>query len=112
MSFKSLLNATCKIQRNTKSQSATSGEITNTWNTIYPSVKCRLDEARSNSGEITKETAQYTKATHVVFMEKSSYLSFTEKDRIIIDDNNYQILIIIDAGGAGLYNQVMVKRVF
>jgi len=88
MSFNSLLNQTCSIERFTSTQSQT-GAISKNW-TIISTPKCRLTKRNlSAKGDLA---SPYSKATHIIYLEKGA--DILDKDRVVILGKNYDIIVV------------------
>lgn len=112
MSIEGLFNTTCNIQKNTRTQSSTSGQATNSWANVATGVLCRLDEA--NDEEFKSQAGQYVRASHVLFIgDTTGGVSINEAEyRFVIDSKNYNILQIRDAGGQGHHKEIMLERIY
>ncbi len=92
MSFDSLLNRTCTVQTNTPSQDS-SGQWIASWANTLTGVACRLDPI--GGGLQRTPTEIYESATHTLFMRKPSTPTLsTETHRVVIDSENYIILLV------------------
>jgi SPP1 family predicted phage head-tail adaptor len=107
MSFQKLLNKTCTIKSRTVAQNATSGEQVETFAVKYSNVRCRLDEAAG--GEFRGSTRIVDKATHMLFIPFN--YSVVETDEVVIANNNYNVLLVRDAGGHGHHKELMLEWV-
>jgi len=108
MSYDGLLNITCTIQKNTTTQDSTTYEITDSWATFASSVKCRLTGARG--GEQRSSNDILNKMTHKLFLVYRTDIDWKDY-QIVIGSNTYNILIVIDAGGAGRHTELALEIV-
>jgi hypothetical protein len=108
MLIQSLLNKKAAIQKRSVVV-GTTGSEKYTYNTVLANVACRLDES-SSSKEFVGETRIVHKASHVVFMNKIPIRINTREYRILIDAVPYNILDVVDAGGAGHHLEFPVER--
>ncbi len=105
MSFKKLLNTFCDIQEAQKTQSA-SGQITDTFKTLHLNVPCRLRN-RTADEKITSHT-QYQTSTHALYTEHIKINPTTM--RVLIKEEAYKIIGVIDMGGANKYLCLYLER--
>ena len=96
MSFESLLNKTCNILKRTVAQDATSFQEIETWSIAYSNVKCRLDEAKGK--ELAAEGSILARTEHILFIKQNLKL-FPEQHRIQIGNDQFNILLVKNAGG-------------
>ena len=84
MSFESLLNKICVLQKKTEIQDVDSGEMIETWANFITEIHCRLDMARG--GELRNPNDILYKATHVLYTNYDFRGNINWKDyRIIIE---------------------------
>ncbi|MGB2579691.1 head-tail adaptor [Elusimicrobium simillimum] len=99
MSFTSLLNKTCNIEICTKTQCPVTGEIKNTWHTLYNNIKCRI-RTRSADERISSYN-EYKLSTHAMYLE---YLKLDDAlTRIVLDGEIYHIKGQLNMGGGHEY---------
>ena len=109
MSFNGLLNKTCNFQKKTLTENA-SGQEVESWTTIFTNIKCRLDTAHGGKTSISQ--LEYEKVTHVLFIRIISGFNLTTGDyRVVIDNKNYEIILIADAGGHNHHLQLGLQKV-
>ena len=105
MSFDNLLNLTCNIQRQSKTQSATTGEMVINYATVYTGIKCRLDEA--SGGVMFSNNQKLQRATHTLFLHYGKTIK--ETDKIVIGSSSYIVLLIKNAGGHNHHNELILE---
>lgn len=106
MSFKGLLNTTCKIQELTETQDTTTGQKEQTWGNKLNGVKCRLDQA--SGAEFAAPNSIMARASHVLFLEKKYTLN-EKNHRVKIKANVYNILLVSDGGGHGHHLELLLQ---
>lgn len=109
MSFDSLLNTTCTIEVNTKSQHATTKEWTDSWANHATLVRCRLDMA-SGAGEVRIPNDIRSKVTHLLFLKYRTDLDEFDY-RIDIGGTKYNIMRISQAGGTTHHTEIFLELV-
>jgi hypothetical protein len=110
MSFQGLLNTSCIIQTLTETQDPDTGQDIKVWVNTEIDVKCRLDNAEGD--EIMSDTGEVVKASHTLFLNNPTYINLNEKNnRIVVSGNNYNILLVKDAGGHGHHTELLLQRV-
>jgi head-tail adaptor len=95
MSFDSLLNTTCEVQKRTLAQDAT-GQPIETWVMQSTGVRCRLNPI--SGGEKQGSNQLLGSATHTLFV-KTNILPDTGEYRVLIDSVTYNVLLNKNAGG-------------
>lgn len=111
MSFDSLLNKRCTIEKNTISQSS-SGQVVNSWGVVASALRCRIDP-KSGIRVVGPEVI-YKKATHLVYMRVVPSITITSEDhRIKIDGVNYTVLwsATLDGKIAENHLEIVVEKV-
>lgn len=113
MSFDSLLIKTCAIQLNTPTQNSY-GQMIESWANIagLTAVPCRLEVA--GGGLVGTPREIYDSITHVLFMKEPSGITLnTENHRIVIDGDNYSILLVEKVyDSTGVHHlEVMLQKV-
>lgn len=104
MSFNSLLNKICTIQKVTETQDA-SNQLVKTWSNKYTGIKCRLDQ--NDGREQMGDNKILTQATHVLFLEFTVNVLVT--DRVIVEGRTYNVLQVGDAGGHGHHRELLLE---
>ena len=97
MSLKTLLNKTCQINQITYTQASASGQQTVTTAVLQSALPCRL-RTRTVS-ERKYSMPAYALATHSIYIPAKSGL-YGKKLSVIIDGNTYDVIGLIDMGGA------------
>jgi len=111
MSFDSLLNKRCTIEKNTPTQSS-SGQQTDSWGVVVSALQCRVDP-KSGSRIVGPEVI-YKKATHLIYMRLVGGVTLTSEDhRIKIDGANYVVLwsATLDGRIAPNHLEIVVEKV-
>lgn len=90
MSFDSLLNKRCDIQKKTRGYD-TYGQPQDTWPVVAPAVNCRIDER--GGGLVEVETEVYEAGRYVMFMRKPAGIDLdTDNYRIVLEGIIYKII--------------------
>ena len=107
MSFNGLLNNKCKIEKRTVTEDST-GQRNESWTDEHINVKCRLDGASGT--EFASNSNVLSRATHILFMDKKYTIS-TSQNRIYVDNNEYNILLVRNAGGHNHHYELVLELI-
>ena len=105
MSFAGLLNTSVAISRFTKTGEDGNGQPTGTWATVA-TVPCRIEPSAGQEIESDKEVVI---STHRMFLEFG--VSITEADRAIVGGDEYNVLLVKNAGGVGHHLEVELEKI-
>jgi len=105
MGFKQLLNSTCVIRRFTSSSKDAHGNLVKVWSDLAIDVPCRLQAIR---GRETTQPVQVVVGTHMLFLEPRD---ITEKDRVVIGSDTFEVLFVEDAAGHGHHLEVTLELI-
>lgn len=107
MSFKTLLNKTCRIQSISYQTAQNSGEQAITYTDFAQNVPCRL-RTRAVS-ERRYGSPAYQKATHALYLTERP---LPQNDfRVIVDSKNYTVIGSLSLGGEGRYLCLYLERI-
>ncbi len=91
MSFNSLLWQTCALQTNTPTVDS-SGQFIESWANTLTGLACRIDPI--GGGLNRSPTKVFDAATHTLFLRVPSTTVVTKNQRIVLDGENYTILLV------------------
>ena len=106
MGFAQLLNKTCVIRRFTSSSKDAHGNLVKVWSDLAIDVACRLQPRR---GREAVQPTQVVVGSHVLFLEAG--VDITERDRVVLAADTYEVLFVGDAAGQGHHLEVDLELV-
>jgi len=95
MSFDSLLNQSCTIQRYSLKQTDVLGRK-EVWSAVFPNVKCRIEQLSDDKRLIAGRDGEV--ATHICYVQPAT--TATVKDRLISGGLTYDIVSVEESRGA------------
>jgi hypothetical protein len=109
MLMQSMLNKRGTIEKRSFTIGTTGSKLY-TWNPYMRNVAMRLDQSTSPK-EYSGDTRIIHKASHVIFMNRQPVTLNPVDYRIVIDGAVYNILDVVDAGGAKHHVEFPVEKV-
>lgn len=101
MSYEDLLTDVCDISRYTEGAADDYGNLVKTWATVYTAEPCRL--VPSGGREITVDK-QVVVSNWLIHLEATVVI--TERDRIVIDSQTYEVILVQNRNGATVKHHV------
>jgi len=108
MSYEGLLNTNCNIQKQTRTQNATTGQWIEVWTSYANKVVCRLD--MMTRGEERKEDDVFLRATHLLFIKYRTDINWWEY-RITKGARTFNILRIAQGGGTNHHTEIILEEI-
>lgn len=106
MGFKQMLNATGTIRRFTSTAKNSHGNPVKIWSDLATDVPCRLQPRR---GREAVQPTQVVVGSHILFLEIGT--DITERDRVVVSANTYEVLFVADAAGQGHHLEVELELI-
>lgn len=101
MSYESLLTQTCDVSHYSEGAADAYGNPVKTWNTVYPSEPCRLVPSGGREITVDKQVVVSNWLIHL-----GSTVVITERDRIEIDSETYEVILVQNRSGAAAKHHV------
>jgi len=89
MSFNSLLNEICTIQKNTPTTNSYNEKI-NGWSTKYANLSCRLRKNRRQDGN--RDLSDFDIGDYILYIKKESNIEILTSDQVLIGSQAYKIV--------------------